>query len=100
GGGEAGPLAGGIGSPAFGLDGAGGFCALAGPCTKAKATVIAAKTNLKGDITVLRQVRRSGFASIVAYPSMASGQCAAIRHIKLAKPRQGRKWASSPISLS
>src|SRR5215467_616440 len=58
--GEAGPPAGGIGSLALGLDGAGESCAAARPSAKAITRTIPAKASLKGDITVLRQVRRSG----------------------------------------
>src|SRR6185312_14686853 len=93
--GEAGPAAGGgIGSLAPGLDGAGEFCATAGPVATANARTTTGKASLKGDITVLRRcaaVRR--FASIVMHPTMASGQSASIRHIKLAKPGQSRLWA-------
>src|SRR6478735_6608926 len=98
--GEAGPAAGGgIGSLALGLDGAGEFCATPGTSATANARKTTGRASLKGDITVLRRcaaVRR--FASIVTYPTMASGQSASIRHIKQAKPGQSRLWALSPIS--
>src|SRR5215813_9130578 len=58
--GDAGPLAGGMGSLAFGFGGAGESCAPAGPPTNANAKMNPARASLKGDITVLRQVRRSG----------------------------------------
>src|SRR5262249_15160855 len=58
--GEAAPLAGGMGSLGLGFDGAGESCAPARPAANAKAKMIPARASLKGDITVLRQVRRSG----------------------------------------
>src|ERR1700741_1366689 len=58
--GAAGPLAGGMGSLGLGFDGAGAFWAPPEPPLNAKAKINPARASLKGDITVLRQVRRSG----------------------------------------